>query len=193
MALARLSHRCIRLQPRAGGGGGHGLGPRCGQLRGLADRCVWTVARGGRMRCFWRRPTMRRTPRRLRKSTPPPAPSPRPQNGCSRRKRKVPRSARLTNGVWGIAAGRLAVPGRAWAARRSCEDLPLALTSQMYLQAFASNLIAAAQRLLPLGQTEGQAILRRVAGLCPRHRRRDARRRPGRPQRHRLSARTSPR
>lgn len=46
--------------------------------------------------------------------------------------------------------------------------LPLELTQVMYLQAFLSNLVAAAQRLLPLGQTEGQAILARLAArLAP--------------------------
>lgn len=40
------------------------------------------------------------------------------------------------------------------------------LTAAMYLQAVASNLIAAAQRLMPLGQTEGQAVLSALAPLC---------------------------
>ncbi|MEX0350584.1 MAG: urease accessory protein UreF [Paracoccaceae bacterium] len=39
------------------------------------------------------------------------------------------------------------------------ESIPLDLTLRSYLQAFAANLIAAAQRLLPLGQTEGQVML----------------------------------
>ena len=38
-------------------------------------------------------------------------------------------------------------------------DIPLAQTLPLYLHAFASNLIAAAQRLMPLGQTEGQKVL----------------------------------
>ncbi|WP_372571982.1 urease accessory protein UreF [Ruegeria jejuensis] len=38
------------------------------------------------------------------------------------------------------------------------EGLPLDLTQRSYLQAFVANLIAAAQRLLPLGQTEGQVM-----------------------------------
>jgi urease accessory protein len=71
----------------------------------------------------------------------------------------------LADGVWGTQLGELLYPVALGAAAK-CEDLPLALTCRMYLQAFASNLIAAAQRLLPLGQTEGQAILRRVTGLC---------------------------
>jgi urease accessory protein len=40
--------------------------------------------------------------------------------------------------------------------------IPLARTLPLYLQAFAGNLISAAQRTLPLGQTDGQRVL---AGL----------------------------
>jgi urease accessory protein len=36
----------------------------------------------------------------------------------------------------------------------------------MYLHAVTSNLISAAQRLMPLGQTEGQAVLSALAPLC---------------------------
>ncbi|MEO1491998.1 MAG: urease accessory protein UreF [Pseudomonadota bacterium] len=36
----------------------------------------------------------------------------------------------------------------------------------LYLQAFASNLISAAVRLVPLGQTEGQQVLARVMPVC---------------------------
>ena len=44
--------------------------------------------------------------------------------------------------------------------------LPLDLTAQMFLQAFLSNLAAAATRLVPLGQTEGQTIIRTLTPLC---------------------------
>lgn len=71
---------------------------------------------------------------------------------------------KLTNHVWGATLDELLYPVGLGAAAK-CEGVPLALTSKMYLQALASNLIAAAQRLLPLGQTEGQAILRRLSGL----------------------------
>lgn len=40
------------------------------------------------------------------------------------------------------------------------------LTCAMFLQAMMSNLIAAAQRLMPLGQTEGQAILMALTPTC---------------------------
>ena len=72
---------------------------------------------------------------------------------------------KLTDSVWGMQLDALLYPVALGAAAKR-ENLPLALTSRMYLQAFASNLIAAAQRLLPQGQTEGQAILWRLAGLC---------------------------
>ena len=44
--------------------------------------------------------------------------------------------------------------------------LPQTLTAQMYLHAFASNLVACAQRLIGLGQTEAQTITRALAPLC---------------------------
>ncbi len=40
------------------------------------------------------------------------------------------------------------------------------LTAAIYLQAMISNLIAAAQRLMALGQTEGQGILTSLTPLC---------------------------
>ncbi|WP_245752576.1 urease accessory protein UreF [Poseidonocella pacifica] len=48
------------------------------------------------------------------------------------------------------------------------EGLPLDLTISMYLQAFVSNLISAAVRLVPLGQTDGQVVLKRLTPLCER-------------------------
>ncbi len=45
--------------------------------------------------------------------------------------------------------------------------LPLDLTQAMYLQAFLSNLVAAGQRLLPVGQAEGQTILHRLTARIP--------------------------
>jgi urease accessory protein len=37
----------------------------------------------------------------------------------------------------------------------------------MYLQGFLSNLVAAGQRLLPVGQTQGQQILQRLSCRLP--------------------------
>ncbi|MEQ6247526.1 urease accessory UreF family protein [Sulfitobacter sp. HNIBRBA3233] len=44
--------------------------------------------------------------------------------------------------------------------------LPVDLTTVMYLQSFAANLVSCAVRLVPLGQTEGQAVLRSLTRLC---------------------------
>ncbi|MBV1867357.1 MAG: urease accessory protein UreF [Marinosulfonomonas sp.] len=44
--------------------------------------------------------------------------------------------------------------------------LPLGATIQMYLHAMVSNLVSAAVRLVPLGQTEGQVCLTRLSPLC---------------------------
>ncbi len=70
----------------------------------------------------------------------------------------------VTAAVWAQQIAGLTYPvavGRAAA----LEGLPPALTTQMYLQAFVSNLVAAAQRLLPIGQTEGQRLIRTLAPL----------------------------
>lgn len=72
---------------------------------------------------------------------------------------------KLTDGVWDMQLNEFLYPVALGAAAKR-EGVPLGMTSKIYLQAFASNLIAAAQRLLPLGQTEGQAILRRVSRRC---------------------------
>ncbi len=68
--------------------------------------------------------------------------------------------------AWGVAARDLAYPVALGAAAAQ-EALPLALTQQLYLHAFLSNLVAAGQRLLAVGQGQGQAILRRLTLLCP--------------------------
>lgn len=72
--------------------------------------------------------------------------------------------ARTTAAIWGGALPELTHPvAVGYAAGRM--SLPLELTAQMYLQAFASNLVSAAVRLVPLGQTEGQACLAALSGL----------------------------
>lgn len=40
------------------------------------------------------------------------------------------------------------------------EQMPLSLTTRLYLHAFLSNLVTAAMRLLPVGQTEGQRLIK---------------------------------
>lgn len=74
---------------------------------------------------------------------------------------------------WPDAAGRLEAyladgPGLTYplavAAVAACHRVPLALLLPAYLQAFAANLVSAAVRLVPLGQTDGQ---RATAALEP--------------------------
>ena len=67
--------------------------------------------------------------------------------------------------IWSPAMPELAYPvAVGWAARE--QDLPLDLTARMYLHAFMSNLVSAAMRLVPLGQTDGQGVIRDFAPLC---------------------------
>ena len=44
--------------------------------------------------------------------------------------------------------------------------LPLGLTTSMYLHAFVSSLVSVGQRLIPIGQTDGQTIIQTLAPLC---------------------------
>ncbi|WP_317626043.1 urease accessory protein UreF [Rhodalgimonas zhirmunskyi] len=71
-----------------------------------------------------------------------------------------------TGAIWATDLAGLVYPVALGRAAR-LEGLPQALTATLHLQAFTSNLIAAGQRLLPVGQTEGQAMLRRLSALCP--------------------------
>ncbi|MEO0930957.1 MAG: urease accessory protein UreF [Pseudomonadota bacterium] len=70
--------------------------------------------------------------------------------------------AATTRAVWGFDLPDMAYPvavGRA----ASLAGLPLDAVVTLWLQAFASNLTQCAQRLLPLGQTQGQRVLRNLA------------------------------
>lgn len=69
--------------------------------------------------------------------------------------------------AWDVDAEDLTFPVALGAAAAQ-EALPLALTQQLYLHAFLSSLVAAGQRLLAVGQQQGQAILRRLTLLCPK-------------------------
>ncbi len=51
-----------------------------------------------------------------------------------------------------------------WAAAR--RDAPLTLAVSMYLQAFVSNIVMACVRLMPMGQTDGQMIIKSLGALC---------------------------
>lgn len=72
--------------------------------------------------------------------------------------------AKVVGAVWGADLDGLTYPV-ALGAAAAREALPLDLTLTLFLQAFASNLVAAAQRLGPIGQTEGQRILRDLTPL----------------------------
>lgn len=71
---------------------------------------------------------------------------------------------KVTATVWAQDLAGLTYPvaiGRA----ASLAKLPLGLTTHMYLQAFISNLVSAGMRLIPLGQTEGQRLIRTLMPL----------------------------
>ena len=52
------------------------------------------------------------------------------------------------------------------AARLATLPLPLELTTSMYLHAFVSSLVSVGQRLVPIGQTDGQTIIQTLAPIC---------------------------
>lgn len=71
---------------------------------------------------------------------------------------------RTVQAVWGTKLEALTYPVAVGHA--ACMNgIPLELTARMYLHAFAANLISAAVRLVPLGQTEGQALLAELSLL----------------------------
>jgi len=72
---------------------------------------------------------------------------------------------RVTSETCGICLEGLTFPVAVGRAAALCA-LPLPLTAQMYLQAFAANLVAAAQRLAPIGQTKAQGVARALIPLC---------------------------
>lgn len=71
----------------------------------------------------------------------------------------------VTAKVWATDLTQLTYPVAAGRAAR-LEGLPLDLTTQFYLMAFVSNLAAVAMRLVPLGQTDGQRLIRDLTPLC---------------------------
>lgn len=76
--------------------------------------------------------------------------------------------AATTRAVWGLDVPDLMYPvavGRA----AGLKAIDLEATTALYLQAFASNLVSAAVRLIPLGQTDGQTVLAALAPLCEEH------------------------
>ena len=72
---------------------------------------------------------------------------------------------RITAPLWSVKMGEWTYPvALGYAAK--CEKLPIELTLAMYLQAFVSNLTAAGQRLLSVGQTDAQKIVKQLNPLC---------------------------
>lgn len=72
---------------------------------------------------------------------------------------------RTLNAVWALDLPPLLLP-LAVGAGAARWDIGVEVVLPLYLQAFVSNLILAAQRLMPLGQTEGQRILSRLGPVC---------------------------
>ena len=67
--------------------------------------------------------------------------------------------------IWDPGMPTLAYPvAVGWAARQA--DLPLDLTARMFLHAVMSNLVSAAMRLVPLGQTDGQGVIHTFTPIC---------------------------
>lgn len=71
----------------------------------------------------------------------------------------------VTAAVWGIELTELTYPVAIGCAARHA-GLPVEPTARLYLHAFISNLVSAAQRLMPLGQTAAQRVVRDMAPLC---------------------------
>ncbi|MFS4581800.1 urease accessory protein UreF [Phaeobacter sp. C3_T13_0] len=76
----------------------------------------------------------------------------------------------ITRTVWPQSiptdsTAKLTFPVAAGHAAYTC-DMPLHATTIMYLHAFVSNLVAAGQRLAPIGQSEAQTIIHALTPLC---------------------------
>ena len=73
--------------------------------------------------------------------------------------------ARTTEAIWGGDQPPRAYPVALGAAAAQ-QGIDAQLTAASYLQSFTSNLVSAAIRLVPLGQTEGQSIVAALTQLC---------------------------
>ena len=71
----------------------------------------------------------------------------------------------VTEAVWPIEIDELVYP-IAIGFCANVEGIELNLTTSLYLQAYVSNLVSAAQRLMPLGQTEAQKIIKTLSPIC---------------------------
>lgn len=73
--------------------------------------------------------------------------------------------SRTTSKVWEVDLPDLTLPVAVGRAARLL-DIDIERVVPFYLQAFASNLVSAAQRLMPLGQNAAQAILAGMQETC---------------------------
>ncbi|MFG6596026.1 urease accessory protein UreF [Sulfitobacter sp. 1A13368] len=73
--------------------------------------------------------------------------------------------ARASAAIWQHDMPPLCYPVSVGRAAR-LQGLPLRQTLEMFLHAFTANLATAGMRLIPLGQTEGQIVIRGLAPLC---------------------------
>lgn len=72
---------------------------------------------------------------------------------------------RASAAIWATEMPALTYPVAVGQAARK-QGLPLGATLQVFLHAFTSNLAAAGMRLIPLGQTDGQLVIKDLAVLC---------------------------
>ena len=73
--------------------------------------------------------------------------------------------AATTRAVWQIVLPDLMYPVAV--GRAAClMGIPAEPTAALYLQAFASNLVSAAVRAVPMGQTEGQSVVAALSPVC---------------------------
>jgi len=72
--------------------------------------------------------------------------------------------AKVVNAVWGDEMPPMPYPVAIGAAARA-HGLPLPETTSLYLHAFLANLASAAVRFMPLGQSEGQAVVAALSTL----------------------------
>ncbi|MGP6086899.1 urease accessory protein UreF [Antarctobacter jejuensis] len=73
--------------------------------------------------------------------------------------------AQVTAEVWALDLPAVLLPVALGSAARQVGMEPEAVAA-LYLQAFTGNLVSAAQRLMPLGQTAAQGVLARLSPLC---------------------------
>lgn len=72
---------------------------------------------------------------------------------------------RTVRSVWGLPMPNCVLPiAVGWAAKN--QNISVEMVVPLYLHAFVSNLVAAAQRLMPMGQTDAQAVLAALHDTC---------------------------